>query len=98
MSVIRTTLVGGILFLVPLGVFLLVLSEIMGLALLFAQPIADWFEVNDFLGMVAAHGIALAGLITICLVAGLAAKSVILSYQMDRLDNAFQGVVPGYML
>lgn len=74
------------------------MSVIMDLAHLFAQPITDWFEVNDFLGMVAAHGIALAGQIAICLVAGLAAKSVILSNQMDRLDNAFQGVVPGYML
>lgn len=98
MSMIRATLVGGVLFLVPLGVLLLVLSEVMDLALIFAQPIADWFAVDDFLGMAAAHGIALTGLVTICFLAGLAAKSAMLSKQMDRLDNAFQGVVPGYML
>lgn len=98
MGIIRATLVGGIIFLVPLGVLLLILSEVMALAMMFAQPIADWFKVDDFLGMAAAHTIALTGLVTICFAAGLAAKSVVLSRQMDRLDNAFQGVIPGYML
>lgn len=98
MSMIKATLVGGILFLVPLGVLLLILSEVMALALLFAQPIADWFGVDDFFGWAAAHGIALASLIAVCFLAGIAAKSMVLSKQMDRLDNAFQGVVPGYML
>ncbi len=98
MSMIRATLVGGILFLVPLGVLLLIFSEVMELALVFAQPIADWFKVDDFVGLALAHLIALAILIVICLAAGLAAKSVILSKQMDRLDHAFQGVLLGYML
>ena len=58
---VKTTLTGGLVFLLPLGLFLLVFSEIMDLFLNIAAPIASRLPQEDWLG-IAANNVSPGGL------------------------------------
>jgi uncharacterized membrane protein len=47
-SFVKTTLLGGLLFLIPLGVILVVLKHVMQIAAKVAAPIAAHFPVSHF--------------------------------------------------
>ena len=48
---LKNTIVGGLVFLVPLGLILLVLKQLMGLATKLAAPIASLLPVSRFAGV-----------------------------------------------
>jgi len=95
-GVIKTTLVGGILFLLPLGIFLVVLAEISDIFLQLASPIASQLPQEDFLGVAANNMIAVALALLVCFLAGLLAKMAIVSSYSDRIDKFVSSMVPGY--
>lgn len=96
MSAIKTTLAGGLFFLLPFGVLLFVIGEVMDLALLVARPIADLFPVEDIVGVTAANVIAWVLILVVCYLAGLAARSATLSRASGTLAQTMSKVVPGY--
>jgi len=96
MHMLKTTLVGGIFFLIPFGVLLLVAQELLDLALVATEPITDLFQADDFLGMALANIIAWATILLACFLAGLLARLAAISKYSGKIDKFMSGIIPGY--
>ena len=55
---IKTTIIGGLLFLVPVGVLVIVLAKVVDLMLLVAEPMADLVPLDSVAGVALANIIA----------------------------------------
>ena len=71
----KTTIVGGLIFLIPLILLLLVLKHAMGFAAKVAKPIAEKFPVPEIGGPALVTLVAVAVLIVVAFLAGLAART-----------------------
>lgn len=92
----KTTLVGGIVFLVPLLVLILLVSKAIALLERLSQPVASRLPVGPVLGVVAGDVIAIAIIVLACFGAGLLAR---VSFAARFVKKAEAGVlwrVPGY--
>ena len=96
MHMIKTTLVGGIFFLIPFGVLLLVVQELLDLALLVTEPITELLKADDFLGMALANIIAWATILIACFLTGLFARLAAISKYSSKIDDFMSGIIPGY--
>jgi uncharacterized membrane protein len=74
-SFIKTTLVGGLLFLLPLGAILLVLKHVTQIAAKMATPIAAHLPDGQFAGVPAVTLVAAFMLLLIAFLAGLMART-----------------------
>lgn len=93
---IRTTLIGGIVFLIPLAFLGIGLEKAYLVARGVAQPIHRVLPHDTLAGTVAV-GIASVLLIAlVCYLAGLAARLAIIARQMRRVRSVLIDIVPGY--
>ena len=95
---IKTTVIGGLLFMVPVVVLILVLNEARGLMLMVADPMADWFPVESVGGVALANIIAAVTLVLVCFIAGLVARSSFLTKIIEGIENKVLNKLPGYVL
>src|SRR2546422_11318885 len=72
---LRTTLVGGILFLVPIVVLMIVLGKALAIAHKLADPIAARLPFESLIGLRTPHVFAIALLVIFCFVAGLFSRA-----------------------
>ena len=82
---IKTTVIGGLLFLVPLVVLILILTEAAELMMMVAGPMADWVPIDSVGGMALANLIAAAVLVLVCFIAGLVARAAFLRTKVELL-------------
>lgn len=93
---LKTTLIGGVLFLVPFGILLLVLHEILMLALVVVDPIASLFPADDYWGISLALVLAVLLILLLCFLAGLAARHAAVSGFSTRTEQFLEHLIPGY--
>lgn len=96
MKMLKTTALGGIVFLLPFGILLLILHEIVDFMLKFAEPVASLFQEDDYVGISLAGGFAVIGILLTCFLAGLAAHTAALSGFSSKTDQFLSDLVPGY--
>jgi uncharacterized membrane protein len=98
---LKTTVVGGALFLLPLVVLLLVLSHAMRFAMKIAQPISNHLHL-EHLGKISGIGavtiIAVLVLILVSFAAGLIARTGTGRRLSRRFENSILGGMPQYQL
>jgi uncharacterized membrane protein len=95
-SVIRTTVIGGAFFLLPIVVLALVLGKIFQLAAAVAKPLEQIVPIDTFIGVVIVNFIAIFGLLVICYLAGLIARIEFFRQYASRAEELLLGSVPGY--
>jgi uncharacterized membrane protein len=95
-SFIHATIVGGVLFLAPLVVLIVVINKAVNFAARAIRPLAD--RIPDSLGLGAAKAYIAAGLLLIlfCFIAGLLARSAIARKSVQALEGSFLSLLPGY--
>jgi uncharacterized membrane protein len=95
---VRTTLIGGLLFLLPIVVILLVLQKAFEFALKLLVPLEKalpgWFAI----GSAAPHFTAAMLLLVICFLAGLVAGTGAGGWLRRALERTVLGRVPGYTM
>ena len=74
----KTTVIGGLVFLVPVVVLLVVLAKAAGLMMMVAEPMAEWLPIDAIGGVALANVIAVLAVVLICFIAGLVARAAIL--------------------
>jgi uncharacterized membrane protein len=93
-KLLKTTMLGGILFLLPLAIVLMVLGYALRVASQVAQPISEKLQLNDW-GDVAGVGVvtvlSVLVLVFVAFAAGLAART----YSGERLTRWFEGSLLG---
>ena len=75
MNFLKTTLVGGLVFLVPIIVVVAILGKAFGLMAALAAPLATWIPIDSIGGVALANLLAVAAIVVLCFVAGLVARS-----------------------
>jgi uncharacterized membrane protein len=93
---LRTTLVGGILFLVPIVVLLIVLNKALDVAHKVVDPLAAQLPFESLIGLRTPHLLAITLLIIFCFIAGLFAKTALAKRGVNWLESAVLSNVPGY--
>lgn len=96
MRFLKTTILGGLVFLVPLTVLVAVVAKAHGLLRKLAVPVID--QVPAMAGRpVLADLLALLLILAACFVAGLVSRGPLLKRLAARLDSSLLQAVPGYV-
>lgn len=93
---LKSTIIGGIVFLVPLGVVMFLLGKLALFMRHFASALAPAFPVDSPIGVLALNLAALAALVAACFVAGLVAQRAAARRLHARVDSTLLSAIPGY--
>ncbi|MGK7913365.1 MAG: hypothetical protein AB4050_18080 [Synechococcus sp.] len=96
LNFIKTTSIGGVIFLIPVIIAVAVLGKAFNLVLLIAVPLAESIGIESIGGIAIVNVLAVAIILAICFLAGLFAKSVWGIKTFQALDTQLQMYVPGY--
>lgn len=95
-NMIKTTVLGGLLFLIPLAVVLVVLGKLAGVMRVAAEPFDAVVPVDSVLGVVLANVLAVALIVVVCFVAGLIAMNRLGQRVTETVENGLLAAVPAY--
>jgi uncharacterized membrane protein len=92
----KTTILGGALFLVPFATLAIILGQAFEMSMLIAAPVDGLIPLKSVADIAFVNLIAIALIILICYVAGKIAKGGLLSKRVNRLDSILIDTMPGY--
>jgi uncharacterized membrane protein len=95
-NALKTTLIGGVVFLLPLVVVLVVLGQAMALVAQLAAPLAAHFPQSDIGGVAVATLVALVLVLSLCYGAGRLARAAFARALSERFENRLHAVYPRY--
>lgn len=93
-----TTLIGGVVFLVPLVILVVVVAKAAELMMLVAQPLAAWLPVDSIGGVALANLIVIVGLVLVCFIAGLVARHALAGAFIEKIESRVLINLPGYAM
>jgi uncharacterized membrane protein len=93
---LRTTLTGGILFLLPLVVLVIVLGKAQEISRRIVAPLASHIATRSMAGVPMATILAIAVIVLFCFLAGLLARTRLARRTESWLETALLSHVPGY--
>lgn len=92
----RTTILGGVLFLAPFAVLALLFGKVFEISRLVVQPLDDVIPVESFAGIASLNILAIMLILLVCYLAGLLAKRAFLGQRVQRIDGFLIDLIPGY--
>jgi uncharacterized membrane protein len=95
---IKPTLIGGILFLVPIVIFVAVIGKALTLTGKLATPLAKTFFADTAGELILMHILSFLILVMICFFAGLLAKTLLAKQMVKKLETNFLDNIPAYAL
>lgn len=95
---VRTTIVGGLLYLIPITLLILVLGKALSIAHRFAPAFADVVEELQLAHVFTPRIVAVLLLVLFCFLAGLFSRTALARRIGDFLDTKILINVPGYAL
>jgi uncharacterized membrane protein len=93
---LKTTIVGGALYLVPIALILVVLGKVHAITSKLVAPMAQQLELHDVGGINLARLLAIVGVVLACFLAGLFARTAIAQQLVGWLERAILSNLPGY--
>jgi len=95
MKFVKTTILGGVVFLVPVVILAAILGKAYQIMMLVAQPMSDWIPIDAVGGVALANIVALLAIVVLCFLIGLLARSQMAKGVYRRLDQRMSAI-PGY--
>ncbi len=92
----RTTVVGGVVFLIPIVVLLVVIGKAFGLVHKAMAPLARMIPVQTVAGIPTPRLLAVAAIVLFCFLAGLFARTRFAKRLVGWLESALLSNIPGY--
>lgn len=93
---IKNILIGGVLFLIPLAVIVLVVVQIIKFLVLVAEPMASILPTDTVLGVGLANLLAVGALLVLSFLAGLIAKVAFTQKAVVAVELKLLHQIPGY--
>lgn len=93
---LRTTLVGGILFLVPISLLIVVLAKPLAMAKKVVAPLAEHMPFDSLVGLETPAVLAILLMLFCCFVAGLVARTSLARNGIRKIESSILSKVPGY--
>lgn len=97
-KLIRTTLTGALVFLLPLGIVAFFVGKILGAAQQLVEPISEQLPVKTVAGVSATILAAIAAIMIVSFLAGLFARSRIARGVVEQMETHLLGRIPAYGL
>ena len=94
----KTTILGGILFLVPFAVLVVVLGKILPIAHKLVDPLAERIPYESVVGLDVPVLLTVAMILLFCFAVGLLAKTRVAKHLVKTLETSLLGKIPGYDL
>jgi uncharacterized membrane protein len=95
---IMTTVIGGLIFLVPLMFLVFVVGKAIGFMMVVAKPLADWLPVDTVGGVALANLLAILAVIVVSFLAGLVARHTLAGGFIKKLESKVLIKIPGYAM
>lgn len=92
---LKTTVLGGVIFLAPLVVVAIVLGKAHALMVKVAKPLSDWIPLDAIGGVALVNILAVLAIVLCCLIAGIIAKGPIAKRLLNSVESKLL-VIPGY--
>ena len=92
----KTTLIGGVLFLVPVVILVAILGKAINIMMLVAEPMAEMLPIDTVAGVAIANVLVLIGLLVVCYIAGLIARIAAAGKFVKTLESRILMNIPGY--
>lgn len=96
LKIIKATFLGGILFLAPLILLLVLLEKGFSIIQKITNPIVSHFPKVKVLGLAIEEIVAISIIVIVCFAAGLIAKTTYAQRLIHRLEDGILSFVPGY--
>ena len=93
---LKTTLIGGIVFMVPIIIFIAIIGKAIKLTNKLAAPVSALIPVDAIGNIAVADLLALVIILLICFLAGLAAKSTLARKSVSNLESRVFSKIPVY--
>lgn len=93
---IRTTIIGGIFFLIPFAFLMIVLTKAHEIGLMVAKPIERLMPIERVVGIALADVLAMILVLALCFLAGLLARVGMFHRRVERVDGILIELIPGY--
>lgn len=95
---LRATITGGILFLLPIVLILMILKKAVGYLSAIVAPFSEWLPDDFIFGLDGHNLLAIVLLILLCFFAGLLFRSRLLQKAIASLEEHVLVYLPGYTL
>ena len=94
--ILRVTIVGGVFFLVPFVLLIIILGKAFQIIRVVTVPLAGLIPVESFIGFETPRILAVCILILLCFFAGLFAKTSLAKKLVNWLEKVLLSNLPGY--
>ena len=98
LNFIKTTAIGGFVFLIPAVIVVIVLGKLIGGLKTLAKALAPIFGIESSLGGFVLDIVTFAVTVLICFAAGLLARRAAAKRVREKLDRSLLNFIPGYAL
>ena len=98
LNFIKTTIIGGVVFLVPLVFLIFIFGKAINFMMVIATPLADWLPVDTVGGVALANLLAVLAVIVVSFIAGLVARHTFASGMVKTLESRVLMKIPGYTM
>jgi uncharacterized membrane protein len=95
---IKTTVVGGTVFLIPAVIVVVALGKLIGALMVMAKALAPLFGIKSLVGGFRLDLLAIMVTVLLCFAAGLIAKRATAKRLRARLDSTLLNSFPGYAI
>src|SRR4030042_3619667 len=95
-SFIKTTIVGGLMFLVPIIVLTIILGKALGITKTIVRPLVTLIAVETVAGVGVVTLLAILVIVLFCFLTGLLAKTDLAKKIIDWLESTLLSNIPGY--
>ena len=93
---LKTTMIGGIVFMVPIIIFIAIIGKAIKLTNKLAAPVSALIPADGIGNIAVADLLALVIILLICFLAGLAAKSTLARKSVSNLESRVFSKIPVY--
>lgn len=98
LKLVRTTIAGGLIFLLPLAILAVLVGKIFAAAKKVVEPLSHQLPVQSVAGVSATIVLAIVGLIAVSFMAGVLARTRTAQNLMKQLETQLLGRIPAYGL
>ena len=92
----KTTILGGVLFLVPIAVIAVILGKVFQISMMIVEPLDRIIPIDSFAGVAFENVLAIVLILLVCFLGGLLARSGWLAERIGKVDGLLIDLMPGY--
>lgn len=96
MKTLKTTIIGGVLFLIPLVVLIFIAKKAFEFSKSVSVPLGRIFPMDRIAGVALPDILAVVLILAVCYLAGLVTRGKVVGKPFGRIDSFLTDVIPGY--